>query len=291
MFAFDRQLSYLNWRESCCNLTFRQPPMTLLTVIPARLGSTRLSRKPLRLLGGVPLVVRVFQRVAALGIGNDCVVATDDEEVLRVCQQHGVPVVLTSAGHPSGTDRVAEVANRVEFAHHDAILNVQGDEPFVSREALVAAVSPVLNGTASIGTVAVRAPADILQRPDVVKVVQADNGHALYFSRAPIPFLREATDLPLQQTLVLQHVGVYAYTREALARWVALPAHPLELVERLEQLRPLANGMSIAVSEVMTEPERGIDTEEDLVRANAHWTAFAATAFAITHSTPIPSTA
>jgi 3-deoxy-manno-octulosonate cytidylyltransferase (CMP-KDO synthetase) len=265
--------------------------MTLLTVIPARLGSTRLARKPLRLLGGVPLVVRVYERVASLGIGDAIVVATDDDEVMKVCVDHGIPSQLTSAQHASGTDRVAQVALCPEYAHHQAILNVQGDEPFVSREALEGAVAPILSGVAEIGTVAVRASPTILIRADIVKVVTTDSGRALYFSRSPIPFLRDTTDATLQSHLVRQHVGVYAYTRAALLRWVALPIHPLEQVERLEQLRPLAHGMHIAVGEVLTEPERGIDTEEDLVRANAHWATFAATAFSRAHSTPFPSKA
>lgn len=244
--------------------------MPVLAVIPARLGATRLPRKPLRLLGGVPLVVRVHQRVESLGLAARCLVATDDIEVMAACRAHDVPAVLTSAEHPSGTDRVAEVTRHAEFDGYDVILNVQGDEPFVSRSAIAGAVDIVARGIAPIGTAAVRAEPAITNRPDVVKVVRSDNGLALYFSRAPIPFLRDAAEAALQAAFVFQHVGVYAYTPSALAQWVAFPPHPLELIERLEQLRPLANGIPIGVAEA--EPaENGIDTEADLVRANAHW--------------------
>jgi 3-deoxy-manno-octulosonate cytidylyltransferase (CMP-KDO synthetase) len=148
------------------------------------------------------------------------------------------------------------------------------DEPFVTREALIGAVEIVRDGRARIGTVAARASRETLLSPNVVKVVRTDAGHALYFSRAPIPFLRETSnvaDAALQAQLVLQHIGVYAYSREALATWVALPPHPLELVERLEQLRPMAHGLAIGVAEVAAAPERGIDTEDDLARAEARW--------------------
>ncbi|MEQ1692221.1 MAG: 3-deoxy-manno-octulosonate cytidylyltransferase [Gemmatimonas sp.] len=244
--------------------------MPVLAVIPARLGSTRLPRKPLRLLAGIPLVVRVHQRVIALGVADHCVVATDSSEVSICCAAYGIPVVMTADSHPSGTDRVAEVATRPEFLGYDIILNVQGDEPFVSHAALFAAVAVVAEGRAVIGTAAVLAHPHLLQQPDVVKVVRNEEGMALYFSRAPIPFLRETIDAPVQAALVRQHVGVYAYTREALRQWVAWPPHPLELIERLEQLRPLAHGLSIGVVDV-SDAEGGIDTEEDLARANARW--------------------
>ncbi len=244
--------------------------MPVLAVIPARLGATRLPRKPLRLLGGAPLVVRVYQRVAGLAVADQCIVATDDAEVAEACAAWDVPAVMTSGAHPSGTDRVAEVARRPEFSGIDIILNVQGDEPFVSRDALRGAIGVVKAGRAPIGTAAVRIDAARIARAEIVKVVRNDMGNALYFSRAPIPFLRDVSDASIQAPLVLQHVGVYAYAQTALAQWVALPPHPLELIERLEQLRPLAHGLAIGVVEV-DAAEGGIDTEDDLVRANAHW--------------------
>jgi 3-deoxy-manno-octulosonate cytidylyltransferase (CMP-KDO synthetase) len=251
--------------------------MAVLAVIPARLGATRLPRKPLRLLGGLPLVVRVHQRVRALDVAHRCIVATDDSEVLAACAAHDVPAVLTHRDHPSGTDRVAEAARRwmtdpSADADIDVVLNVQGDEPFVAADAVLGAVRMVREGHAPIGTAAVRAPESVLATPDVVKVVCTDAGRALYFSRAPIPYLRDAADAAARAPLVRQHVGVYAYTPAALAQWVALPPHPLETSERLEQLRPLAHGLAIGVAEASTV-EGGIDTEADLIRANARWTA------------------
>lgn len=244
--------------------------MSVLAVIPARLGATRLPRKPLRLLGGIPLVVRVFQHVEAMQFADRCLVATDDDEVMAACRAHNVPAQLTSANHPSGTDRIAEVVRALGAGPAEVVLNVQGDEPFVGRDALTGAVDVVRSGLAEIGTAAVRAPRDVLLRPDVVKVVCTDAGRALYFSRAPIPFLRDPSDTAVQDQLVRQHVGVYAYTPKALATWVALPPHALELTERLEQLRPLAHGLSIGVADAATSAG-GIDTEEDLMLANERW--------------------
>ncbi len=244
--------------------------MSVLAVIPARLGATRLPRKPLRLLGGEPLVVRVYQRVVSLGLVDHVVVATDHPEVLAACETRGIPVVLTRDDHPSGTDRVAEVAARPEYANFSVILNVQGDEPFVSRDALRGAVEIVSGGVAPIGTASVPIPVSALMQPDVVKVVRGDDGLALYFSRAPIPFLRDPAEAELHRDLARQHVGVYAYTRAALQAWVRFAPHPLELVERLEQLRPMAHGLAIGVAEVPAA-EGGIDTEADLERANSRW--------------------
>ncbi|MCC6243816.1 MAG: 3-deoxy-manno-octulosonate cytidylyltransferase [Gemmatimonadaceae bacterium] len=244
--------------------------MSVLAVIPARLGATRLPRKPLRLLGGLPLVVRVYQNVTELRVADHCVVATDSDEILDACGRADVPAVLTRGDHPSGTDRVAEVAARPEFTTHRIIVNIQGDEPFVSREAVEGAVRVVASGLAPIGTAAVRVSPDALHRPDVVKVVTRDDGTALYFSRAPIPYLRDPGDAERLVPLVRQHIGIYAYTPSALQQWVAWAPHPLELVERLEQLRPLAHGLAIGVA-AASAVESGIDTEEDLLRANAHW--------------------
>ena len=248
--------------------------MKTLVVIPARLGATRLPRKPLRTLAGAPLIVRVWERIAALQVAHRCVVATDADEVATAARAAGADVVLTSPEHPSGTDRVAEVAARPEFRSFDVILNVQGDEPFVDAAAVRGAVEQVSSGRWPLGTAAAPAPASVLRDPNVVKVVAADDGRAMYFSRAPIPFLRDAADAPRLAGRVWQHVGLYAYEPSALQRWVALPPHPLELVEKLEQLRPLAAGlpMGVALTEAPARP--GIDTEQDLARAEADWGTF-----------------
>jgi 3-deoxy-manno-octulosonate cytidylyltransferase (CMP-KDO synthetase) len=209
-----------------------------------------------------------------MNVADRCVIATDSEEVAATARQNGAEAVITSADHPSGTDRVAEVASQREFAAFDTILNVQGDEPFIAADAVRAALG-MLRPPFSIGTAAVQAAAGILAEPSVVKVVAADDGRALYFSRAPIPFLREArdgADAALLRDQVWQHIGVYAYTRDALRQWVALPAHPLERIERLEQLRPLAAGWAIGVGLTHGPLRRGIDTETDLAQANSEWT-------------------
>jgi 3-deoxy-manno-octulosonate cytidylyltransferase (CMP-KDO synthetase) len=148
------------------------------------------------------------------------------------------------------------------------ILNVQGDEPFIGVEAVRGAIAQVAGGVFQLGTAAVPAAPAILQDPSIVKVIVDDAGRALYFSRAPIPWLRDAADESVRNGLVRQHLGLYTYTRPALAAWVARPPHPLELVERLEQLRALAAGETIGVAVVAeTPPGGGIDTEDDLKRA------------------------
>jgi 3-deoxy-manno-octulosonate cytidylyltransferase (CMP-KDO synthetase) len=250
--------------------------MKTLAVIPARLGALRLPRKPLRLLAGLPIAVRVWSRVRDMGVADRVVVATESPEVATVLSDAGAECVLTDPGHQSGTERVAEVARRPEYAAYDVMVNVQGDEPFLSADAIRGAVAQVRGGGFDIGTTAVPATPSILARPEAVKVVMDDAGRALYFSRAPIPWLRDESDRAVRDPLVRLHLGVYAYTRAALMAWVALPPHPLELAERLEQLRPLAAGRPIGVA-VSTEvpPMGGIDTEEDLMRANDLWLEFA----------------
>jgi 3-deoxy-manno-octulosonate cytidylyltransferase (CMP-KDO synthetase) len=245
--------------------------MRTLAVIPARLAATRLPRKPLRLLGGIPLVVRVWQRIQILQIANHVVVATDDEEVAAVMRERGGDVMLTRPDHPSGTDRVAEVAATPPYDAFDVIANVQGDEPFVAESALRGAIDLVGEERFPVATIAAPATPDILDRPDVVKVICADDGRALYFTRAAVPHLRDRNDAALRDSLVRQHLGVYVYTRDALHAWVAHPVHALERVERLEQLRPMAAGIPIGVHVMDAPSPRGIDTEEDLILANVIW--------------------
>jgi 3-deoxy-manno-octulosonate cytidylyltransferase (CMP-KDO synthetase) len=246
--------------------------MRTLAVIPARLGATRLPRKPLRLLAGLPLVVRVWERVRDSRVTDAAVIATDSDEVAEAARAHGAPVELTSPDHPSGTDRVAEVAARPAYAGYDLLLNVQGDEPFVDADALRGAAAMVAERGFPLGTAAAMTGLEALMNPNVVKVVAADDGRSMYFSRAAIPFLRDHADAALLRDRIWQHIGIYAYTRDALAQWVALPPHPLERIERLEQLRPLAAGLAMGVACVAATGPGGIDTEEDLIRANADWT-------------------
>lgn len=244
----------------------------VLGVIPARLGSTRIPRKVLHPIAGRPLLEWVWRRVVETGVFGEVVVATDSGEVASVAEGFGARVELTSPEHPSGTDRVAEVCARREYDGFEVVVNVQGDEPFIGAAQLEPAVSLVRDGGWEIGTVAVAiAGEEEWRNSAVVKVVRAEDGRALLFSRAPIPFPREESFEAASSGsgLFLRHVGVYAYSREALARWVALPETALERVERLEQLRPLAAGVAIGVA-VVEPSQPGVDTPEDLARAEAH---------------------
>lgn len=245
----------------------------VLAVIPARLASRRLPRKPLADLGGSPLIVRVWERVSACGVADAVWVATDADEIADACRAAGADVVRTSPAQPSGTHRVAEaVASRGTAA--GIVVNVQGDEPFIQADAIRAAVEQVRKGW-DVGTVATPVrTADAWRDPAVVKVVRGDRGRALYFSRAPIPHDRDGP--PAVEALAgdgyLRHVGVYAYTPEALQRWAELAPTALEARERLEQLRPLAAGLGIGVG-VVPHAEGGVDTEDDLRRARERWAA------------------
>lgn len=241
----------------------------VLGVIPARLSSQRLPRKPLHALAGRPLIEWVWRRVVHFGLFDAVVVATDSAQVADAARAFGATCVMTREDHPSGTDRVAEVAELAEYAGFGTVVNVQGDEPFVRRDHLEAAIHLVREGGWDAGTVAtpIRS-ADEWREPGVVKVVRADDGGALYFSRAPVPFVRDggpgAEDFGAG--LFLRHVGIYSYRREALLRWVALPEAPLERLEKLEQLRPLAAGLRMGVA-VGAPAEGGVDTPADAARA------------------------
>jgi 3-deoxy-manno-octulosonate cytidylyltransferase (CMP-KDO synthetase) len=242
----------------------------VLGVIPARLGSERLPRKPLVELAGRPLIEWVWRRVATLGELDACVIATDSAEIARVCAGFGARVAMTRVEHRTGTERVAEVAELPEYRTHDIVVNVQGDEPFVCEEQIAAAIGQVRHGY-EIGTVA--APvgtAAALRDPAVVKVVRRADGAALYFSRSAIPYRRDGDPDAglLGGPSYLRHIGVYACRRAALLRWVALPESRLEALERLEQLRALEAGMTIGVA-VTGAIEAGVDTPADAERAAA----------------------
>ena len=241
---------------------------SVLGVIPARLQSQRLPRKPLQQLAGRTLIEWVWRRVSSFQILDACVVATDSPEVVAECERLGAAVALTSPAHASGTDRVAEVAKLPAYAGAGIIVNVQGDEPFVTAAQVEGAVAEVRAGFA-IGTVAT--PVRTLsawRSPDVVKVVRRPDGSALYFTRAAVPHRRDGDPgaAELGSEWYLRHIGVYAYTPGSLARWVALGPHPLEALERLEQLRALMAGMTVGVA-VVAEAAGGVDTAEDARRA------------------------
>ncbi len=244
--------------------------MRVLGVIPARLGSTRLPNKPLQMLAGEPLITRVIQRVQEHGLTDELVVATDSPMVARVVERSQVRAVMTDRNHLTGTDRVAEVAARPEFTGFDAVVNVQGDEPFLAREALEGAIERVAGGD-DIGTAAAPLDAALAGDPSRVKVVTDAQGRAIYFSRAAIPHHRDATDA--RDSRYWQHLGIYAYSRDALRRWTGLEPSPAELAERLEQLRALHHGLRIGVARLAEPAEPGVDTLDDLRRAEAHWQA------------------
>jgi 3-deoxy-manno-octulosonate cytidylyltransferase (CMP-KDO synthetase) len=244
--------------------------MRVLGVIPARLGSTRLPHKPLQLLAGEPLIARVIERALDHGVLAELVVATDSAKVADAVAKCGVRAVLTSGNHRTGTDRVAEVARLPEFAGFDVVANIQGDEPFLSREALVGALSRVDQGD-EIGTAAAPLAASLASDPSRVKVVTDARGRALYFSRAMIPYRRNESD---EESLYWQHVGIYAFGRASIERWSTLSPAPAEEAERLEQLRALHHGMSIGVARLGEPVLPAIDTVEDLRRAEAHWHAY-----------------
>ena len=240
----------------------------VLGIVPARLRSTRLPNKPLYPLLGRPLIEWVWRRVESMSVLDHVVVATDSEEVAEVCRSFGAPVEMTSTRHPSGTDRVAEVAGRPSFSEYGVIANIQGDEPLLQELHLEAAISLVRDDHWEIGTCATPVLDDGSRRdPSAVKVVRAASGRALYFSRAPIPYQRDGKPSPedLGREPFLRHIGIYAYTRDAIARWVAMVPSPLERLESLEQLRPLEAGMRIGVS-VVGAADHGVDTPADVVR-------------------------
>jgi len=235
----------------------------VLGVIPARLGAQRLPGKPLRILGGLPLVERVARNARRSGALDVVVVATDAEEVAAAARKAGFAVALTRADHPSGTSRVAEVAALPEYAGFDVVVNVQGDEPFMPASAIAGSVVQVERGF-DVGTAAVPLDGARARDPNVVKVVCGEAGGALYFSRSAIPFSRDGAPVRYWQ-----HLGVYAYRPAGLRRFVALPPSEVEDAEKLEQLRALAHGMTIGVALLGPATVESIDTMEDLERAEA----------------------
>ncbi|QWE02803.1 3-deoxy-manno-octulosonate cytidylyltransferase [Polynucleobacter sp. JS-JIR-II-b4] len=236
-----------------------------LVVIPARLGSTRLPRKPLADIGGKPMVIRVAER-AKQSLAQSVVVATDSPEVQAACDEHRIECLLTGADHPTGTDRIAEVAQLLKLPNNALIVNVQGDEPLIPPELINQVASTLAqHKECAISTVAVPlTEASEINNPNVVKVVLNRLGEALYFSRAPIPFVR---DLQANQKIEhLRHLGIYAYRADFLQAYTRLEPAPPEQAEALEQLRALWNGYRIAVHTASEAPPAGVDTLEDLER-------------------------
>lgn len=245
--------------------------MSFIAVIPARLASTRLPDKPLLDICGKPMVVRTAERARASSAGR-VVVAADDARIVSACTDHGLETLLTRPEHPSGTDRLAEVAEVLELADDTVLVNVQGDEPLI-EPALIDAVADLLlrDPVAAMATCASPiTDAHTFFNPNAVKVVCDAAGRALYFSRAPVPWARDAfaqdrSSMPPGLN-ALHHIGLYAYRAGFLRQFSKLPQGPLERWESLEQLRALENGHAIAVHVTPVHPAAGVDTHEDLKR-------------------------
>jgi 3-deoxy-manno-octulosonate cytidylyltransferase (CMP-KDO synthetase) len=228
----------------------------VLAVIPARLGSTRLPRKVLREIAGEPMLAWVYRAARACPLLDHVLIATDSQEVLDFAQAHSLPAVFTPEDCASGTDRVFAVAQSIPA---DIYVNIQGDEPLLTPDFFPPLLELFHRPEVQVATLAVRCPANEIKNPNAVKVVTASDDRALYFSRAAIPFDREATGFAGYR----KHLGIYAYRKAALARFAALPPSWIENVERLEQLRLLDNGIDIYVGSAPGNTI-GVDTEEDL---------------------------
>lgn len=230
-------------------------------VIPARLHSQRLPRKMLRAIAGRPLLAWTYQAAMACPQLHRLVIAVDSEEVAALCREHEWPWMMTSPDLPSGTDRLNAISQHIPG---DIYVNIQGDEPLIGPIHVEALLAPFSNSAVDVTTLKVPcSPADV-DNPNVVKVVSAVDGRALYFSRAGIPYLRSQED----QVPYFRHLGLYAYRRSALHRFAALAPSQLELAEKLEQLRLLENGLSIYVNDVDVDTV-GVDTENDLHQVEA----------------------
>ncbi|MFW2034781.1 3-deoxy-manno-octulosonate cytidylyltransferase [Acinetobacter junii] len=242
-------------------------------VIPARFASSRLPAKPLLLIHGRPMILRVVDQAKKVEGFDDLCVATDDERIAEICRAEGVDVVLTSPDHPSGTDRLSEVARLKGWAEDDIIVNVQGDEPLLPAK-LVKQVSQLLvdNPNCSMSTLC--EPISILdefQRDSIVKVVMSKHNEALYFSRATIPYDRDGAKQKQQSmhSSAYRHLGLYAYRVKLLQEYVTWDQGVLEKLESLEQLRVLENGHRIAIAIAEANLPPGVDTQEDLDRLNS----------------------
>lgn len=245
--------------------------MGFKVAIPARYGSTRLPGKPLRLLEGKPLLQYVFEQAQKSG-AEEIVIATDNEQIKSVAEGFGAEVCMTDASHPSGSDRLAEVAKIKGWSDTEIIVNLQGDEPLMPPELIHRVADDLANyPAASISTVCtpIHTTAELFD-PHVVKVVMDKEGFALYFSRAPIPWDRDAfavtTEMLSEQVLHYRHIGLYGYRAEFLHHYSEMSACALEATESLEQLRALWHGKRIHVTEVEQPPGHGVDTEDDLMR-------------------------
>jgi 3-deoxy-manno-octulosonate cytidylyltransferase (CMP-KDO synthetase) len=249
------------------------PELDFIVAIPSRFGASRLPGKPLREIGGTPMVVHVARRALAAG-AREVVVATDDVRIEQALAGEGLTICMTRPEHASGTDRLAECADQLRWGDEQIVVNLQGDEPFAPPEGIRAVAQTLARGLAEMATLACPIEdSEMLFDPNAVKLVRDDRGLALYFSRAPIPwqrdrFMRERIG-PAGEG-ALRHIGIYAYRAGFLRRFAAMPAGRLEQWEALEQLRALEAGHPIAVGLSPVPFPPGVDTEADLARAEAH---------------------
>lgn len=246
-------------------------------VIPARFNSTRLPEKPMLLIGGKPMVVRVAEQAAQSG-AQQIWIATDHQTIFSAIHEHGFKACMTRTDHPSGTDRIAEVATQLNWPDDTIVVNVQGDEPLIPPQ-LIRAVAQHLHQHTECAMATACHPlhdADAMRNPNIVKTVLDKNGNALYFSRAPIPYPRDdffSDNLPTNIP-VLRHIGIYAYRVSFLRTYSQLAPVAIEKVEALEQLRALWYGYKIGVTISQDAPPGGVDTEADLLVARKHFDQF-----------------
>lgn len=245
--------------------------MTYTVVIPARYASSRLPGKPLEDIAGKPMIQRVWEQARKSSAGR-VVVATDDERIAAVAREYGVEVCMTSSVHPSGTDRLQEVAAQLTLDEDHVLVNVQGDEPLIPPE-VIDQVAAGLTGNTDAAMATLCEPITTVQdllNPNIVKVAMDGAGRALYFSRAPIPWPREAfardRDAMPEEGEWFRHIGIYAYRTGFLHDFVGWPPAPLEQLEQLEQLRAMYHGAHIHVSPAVADVPGGVDTPEDLER-------------------------
>ena len=232
-------------------------------VIPARYASSRLPGKPLLDIGGKPMVVRVAEQAAKTS-ASEIVIATDFEKIVTVVKQHGLNAVMTRLNHASGTDRIAEVVQKLGWADDEIVVNVQGDEPLIDPTLINEVAAHLANSKDAVMATACHAIHDeaSLLNPNIVKVVIDANGNALYFSRAPIPYPRD--EIFKQNIQAFHHIGIYAYRVGFLKKYAELSVTELEKIESLEQLRVLHHGYKIGVTVTANAPASGVDTQADL---------------------------
>lgn len=237
--------------------------MTFKVVIPARYASTRLPGKPLLDIAGKPMVIRVAEQAAKSG-ASEIVIATDFEKISHIAAQHDIKALMTRIDHASGTDRIAEVAQKLNWLDDDIVVNVQGDEPLIDPKLIQEVADHLANSNDAVMATACHRIQDeaTLLNPNIVKVVIDVNGNALYFSRAPIPYPRD--DIYKSNIHAYRHIGIYAYRVGFLKQYAELSSTELEKIESLEQLRVLHHGYKIGVTVTENAPASGVDTQEDL---------------------------